>query len=140
MAGSGYQFGGQVLRLEVVRAPEEVGAGAGRLDSVCRFGYPVAVNLTRQQILDTVAALKPEMARTYKVRSVSLFGSAARDQHGPGSDVDVLVDFAEGADLFDLVGLSLLLEERLGCPVDVVPRRALRPEIRDWVVSELVSV
>jgi len=107
---------------------------------VCRFGYPVAVNLTRQQILDTVAALKPEMARTYKVRSVSLFGSAARDQHGPGSDVDVLVDFAEGADLFDLVGLSLLLEERLGCPVDVVPRRALRPEIRDSVVSELVSV
>ncbi len=45
------------------------------------------------------------------------------------SDIDVLVDFQEDADLLDLVGLGLFLEERLGRRVDVVPRKALRKEI-----------
>jgi hypothetical protein len=53
---------------------------------------------------------------------------------------NLLVDFAEGATLFDLVGLGLFLEEKLGCPVDVVPRRALRREIRDEALNQAVPV
>lgn len=85
-------------------------------------------------------SLKPEAIRTYKVRNIALFGSAARSQQGAASDVDVLVDFADDADLLDQVGLSIMLEERLGCPVDVVPRRALRPEIADSVLGSVVAV
>jgi hypothetical protein len=54
--------------------------------------------------------------------------------------VDLLVDFAEGADLFDLVGLALYLEALLDRKVDVVPRRALRPELEEAVLRELVPV
>ncbi len=74
------------------------------------------------------------------VRALSLFGSLARQEQAPSSDVDLLVDFAEGATLFDLVGLGLFLEEKLGCPVDVVPRRALRREIRDEALKKAVPV
>ena len=50
------------------------------------------------------------------------------------------MDFAEGGTLFDLVELGLFLEEKLGCPVDVVPRRARRREIRDEALSQAVPL
>jgi len=56
------------------------------------------------------------------------------------SDVDVLVDFEEGADLFDLVGLALYLEKKLRKKVDVVPKRALRKEIKSSVLREAVPL
>jgi hypothetical protein len=95
---------------------------------------------TREEILALLRSFKQEAARTYKVRDIALFGSVGRGQQGAASDVDVLVDFADDADLLDQVGLSLMLEERLGCPVDVVPRRALRPEIADSVLGGVVAV
>jgi len=96
--------------------------------------------LTRSQVMDLLRPLKAELGERYRVRELALFGSLARQEQGPTSDVDLLVDFAEGATLFDLVGLGMFLEEKLGCPVDVVPRRALRREIRDEVLNQAVPV
>lgn len=58
---------------------------------------------------------------------VDLFGSVARGSSGPGSDVDLLVEFLpeSEAGLFEMGALQLELEERLGCRVDVVSRRAI---------------
>jgi len=96
--------------------------------------------MNREEILQTLRRLKPSLASRYKVKALALFGSAARDDRTPVSDVDVLVDFGEDASLFDLSGLGLLLEEELGCRVDVVPRRAVREEIRERVFREAVPV
>jgi len=54
------------------------------------------------------------------------------------SDIDVLVEFGPEADLFDFVGLSQYLEEKLGLNVDVVPKAALRPEFRTRVTRDLL--
>jgi predicted nucleotidyltransferase len=94
----------------------------------------------RQSVLKTLRRLKPGLQRRYRVRGLSLFGSVARGDQTAGSDIDVLVDFEDDATLFDLSGLGLLLEEELQCRVDVVPRRSLRDEIRDAVLSEAVNV
>lgn len=50
----------------------------------------------------------------------ALFGSVARDDSAPGSDVDVLVDFRDDASLYDLSALWQELQDLLGCTVDVV--------------------
>lgn len=55
------------------------------------------------------------------------------------SDLDVLVEFLEGATLFDLAGLGNFLEEKLGCKVDVVSQRALREEIKPYVYKDLIA-
>ncbi len=89
------------------------------------------------EIIKSIKALHSELKR-YKVREIGVFGSAVRGEQKPSSDIDVLVDFDENADLFDLVGLGLYLEEKLGQKVDVVPRRALRKELRDSVLKEVV--
>ena len=91
------------------------------------------------EILTKLEALKPELQRRYKVREIGLFGSWVRGQQHRKSDIDVLVDFEEGADLFDWIGLALYLEEVFGCPVDVVPCKALRPELRAAVLEQATT-
>ena len=64
----------------------------------------------------------------WRIRELSLFGSALRDDFGPESDLDFLVCFEPEApwDLFDLVEMKEELETRLGRPVDLVQKEALR--------------
>ena len=50
------------------------------------------------------------------------------------------MDFEEGADLFDMAGLATFLEEELKLRVDVVPKRALREELRESVLREVVPI
>lgn len=69
-----------------------------------------------------------------------LFGSIARGDDEPGSDVDLLVDFAEDASLFDEIGLRLDLAELLGVEVDIVGSEALRGSFRDRVLAEAVPL
>jgi predicted nucleotidyltransferase len=59
-------------------------------------------------------------------RRVRLFGSGARGEDRPDSDVDLLVDFDSDSSLFDLIRLTRELEELLGRPVDVVSTGGLK--------------
>ncbi len=69
-----------------------------------------------------------------------MFGSSVRGEQTDASDIDVLVDLEEDAGLFDLVGMALLLEEEFRRKVDLVSKRALRAELEESVLSELVFV
>jgi predicted nucleotidyltransferase len=82
--------------------------------------------------------LKSHLTARYKVRRIGVFGSFARREARPDSDVDLLVDFEKGADLFDLIELSEYLEEKIGRRVDLATPRALRPEIRDGIYRDVV--
>jgi len=84
--------------------------------------------------------LKDELGKEFKVKEISIFGSFVRGEQKKGSDIDILVDFEEGADLFDLVGLSLYLQRKLGKKIDVVPKRALRKEIKSKVFKEAIPL
>ena len=96
-----------------------------------------------ESVLEIVAQLKelrPIITDHYKVKEIGLFGSFVRGEQRAGSDIDVLVEFAEDADLFDLLGLTLYLEETLQREVDVIPQRALREELRETVLQEVMPV
>jgi len=86
----------------------------------------------RDAILGLVAAHRGHDAR--------LFGSVARGDDGPGSDVDVLVEFTDEATLLDEVGLRLALNDLLGVDVDVMAADTLRGEMRDRIFREAVPV
>lgn len=64
----------------------------------------------------------------HQMTGVKVFGSAARGEDAPGSDLDLLVDIADDADLLDLIDGAAALEELLGVPVDIVTSRAVGPE------------
>ena len=66
------------------------------------------------------------IARRHRARSVSVFGSVARGEDRPGSDIDFLVEFEPGASLLDLMAIQDDLEALLGCTVDVVSAGGLK--------------
>ncbi len=70
--------------------------------------------------------------------SGSLASLGPMREPGAASYIDLLVEFGPDADLFDFIGLSQFLEERFGRRVDVVPQTALRPEIREQVIRDLI--
>jgi predicted nucleotidyltransferase len=72
--------------------------------------------------------------------NVRVFGSTGRGEQGTTSDLDLLVDMAEGRSLFDLIALSDDLEESLGTEVDVVTEASLSPYMRDRVLDEAVAL
>lgn len=95
---------------------------------------------TRENILVKIRELKPQIRERYRVKEVELFGSTIRGEETGSSDIDILVEFDEGADLFDMTGLAAFLEEELGRKVDVVPKRALREELRESIFREAVPI
>jgi predicted nucleotidyltransferase len=95
--------------------------------------------MSPENVLEILRAAKPELSR-FRAKELGLFGSYARAEPSETSDVDVLVDFDDDADLVDFVGLAQFLEERLDRKVDLVPRRALRPELRAVILREVVPL
>jgi uncharacterized protein len=79
-------------------------------------------------------------AARHGASNVRIFGSVARGEAGPESDVDVLVDLEPGRSLLDHAALLLELEELLGCQVDVVTERGLRSRFRERVLREAVPL
>ena len=80
------------------------------------------------------------VAASHGARNVRIFGSAARGEAGPSSDVDFLIEMEEGRSLLDLVGLWQDLEKLLGRKVDVVEQDGLHWYIRDRVLKEAVPL
>jgi hypothetical protein len=81
-----------------------------------------------------------QLAAKHGARDVRVFGSVARGEADQGSDIDLLVRMEEGRSLFDLGALIADLEDLLGCRVDVVTERGLRPRLREHVLREAVPV
>jgi predicted nucleotidyltransferase len=86
----------------------------------------------REQILTAAAR--------HGALNVRIFGSVARGDAGPESDVDVLVDLEPGRTLFDLGGFQMDLQDLLGRKVDVVTESGLHWYIRDRVLKEAVPL
>jgi putative addiction module CopG family antidote len=95
----------------------------------------------KSEVVATLKVLEPEL-RERGVASAAVFGSVVRGQAQSDSDVDVLIgiDPAMAFDLLDLVGVKNLLADRLGRPVDVVEREALKPRLRDNILAEAETV
>lgn len=86
-------------------------------------------------IQDISAKIIPTLKRQ-GVTKAALFGSVVRGEAKKGSDVDLLVELDDDKSLFDLVGLKLDLEEKLGRKVDIVEYGAIKPILKDIILSE----
>ncbi len=96
--------------------------------------------MNRAETLALLTQHKSEMRRRFGVRSLALFGSRARDQARAGSDIDVLVEFDGPATSARYFGLQFFLEDLLGAPVDLVTKKALRPQLRPFIERDAIHV
>jgi predicted nucleotidyltransferase len=96
--------------------------------------------MTRDMTLQVLRANWRQLQEQFGVRSLSLYGSVARAEERPASDVDLLVEFDRPTGYFGLVRLQLYLQELLGCPVDLGTSAGLRTGIRNRAAEEAIRV
>lgn len=95
----------------------------------------VTINTIRNRRKEILA-----VAAKHGARNVRIFGSVARGDANPGSDIDVLVELEPDRTLLDHAALLLELEALLGCKVDVVTTPGLRPRIRERILREAIAL
>ncbi len=124
--------------LPVCLGPTE---GCARIRS-SRHLHPdsVAYPMNKQEILDTLCQHADELRKQYGVAHIGIFGSAARGELRPDSDIDVLVEFAPAAHigLFGFVRLQHRLEQLLSRKVDLATPSALKKQIKAGILKDLV--
>lgn len=92
-------------------------------------------------ILQQLRSLRPQLAEQFGVSAIFVFGSHARGEAGPNSDLDLIVEFAAHArpTLFSLARLDRTLEAALGVKVDVIPRDSLNPRLEPYIRTEQIA-
>lgn len=96
--------------------------------------------MKRATALAILNKLKPELMQQFGVKQLSLFGSTARDEATDQSDVDILVSFDGVATSARYFGVQFYLEDNLGCTVDLVTDKAIRPQLRPFIEQESIRV
>ena len=92
----------------------------------------------KEDILKILKNLKEDLKKQYKVKKLGLFGSYTNDEQNETSDIEILVEFEEGADLIDFSGLALFLEEQFNEKVDFVPKNAIKEELRSVIFNQVI--
>lgn len=92
--------------------------------------------MTRSEFFSRIAEHRAEFSRA-GVRRFGVYGSVARGEAGPESDIDILVEFETVPDLLEFAALRDRLAEILGRPVDLVTPQALKPRLRARVLDEV---
>jgi predicted nucleotidyltransferase len=96
--------------------------------------------MNRKEVLRRLQIHLPALTTEFQVKSLALFGSVARDQASPGSDVDILVSFEGPATSTRYFGVQFYLEDLLERPVDLVTEKAVRPELKPFIEREALHV
>lgn len=96
--------------------------------------------MTIEQILHTKRDEIEQIAAMHGASNIRVFGSVARGEAGPESDIDLLIDAGSETSSWFPAGLILDLEALLGRRVDVVTEAALHPHVREQILSEAVPL
>jgi len=96
--------------------------------------------MTRDEVIGLLSSHRQELEERFGIKSLALFGSVARDEAGPESDVDILVEFRKTPGLTEYMHLKFWLEECLGRQVDLVMKGALKSWAAPVVEAEAIRV
>lgn len=96
--------------------------------------------MQRDEAISLIRTSLPELTRRYGIKSISVFGSTARNEASFGSDVDILADFGRAPAFDDYMDVKFFLEDLLHAKVDLVTPAGLRSPLRPIIEHEAVRV
>ena len=99
----------------------------------------VLLSMNRKQVIALTQAHRDNL-EALGVKTLELFGSVARDEAGPESDIDFLVEFAIEPTLFDLFEVQHYLEDLLSSKIDLGTRAALKAHLREPIIKDAIRV
>lgn len=96
--------------------------------------------MSKTEIINRIQEIMPRLRSEFGVTSVSMFGSASRDEMRPESDIDLLVKFDPPVDFDRYFDVKELLELTLGHSVDLATEAMIKPLLRTYIERDLVHV
>ncbi len=93
-----------------------------------------------ETIQKIINAHKKELKEKYNVKTLGIFGSYAKGKAGESSDLDILVEFEEPIGLFKFLELEEYLSKLTGLKVDLVSKKALKPNIGKYILNEVITI
>jgi uncharacterized protein len=96
--------------------------------------------MRRDEAIRILHEQQKELVEKYHIISLFLFGSVARDEARPDSDINILVKFERPTGLFQFIDLKKRLEVLFGCKVDIGKPRSIRPQLKSRVLQEAIRV
>ncbi|MBM4307210.1 MAG: nucleotidyltransferase family protein [Deltaproteobacteria bacterium] len=91
-------------------------------------------------INEILKANKEDLYQKYSVIEIGVFGSIVRGEEKKRSDIDILVDFEKVPDLLKFINLERYLSRLLKKKVDLVSKKAIRPELKNTILGEVVYI
>jgi len=95
---------------------------------------------TCRRIAEKLKKRKGQLIRKYDLSEIGLFGSFVRGEQTKSSDLDVLVEFKKTPDFFKFLELEGYLEDYLNLKVDLVRKKAIRSELRNNILNEVIPI
>jgi hypothetical protein len=92
---------------------------------------------TKKEIEETLKKYKPILREKFSVKEIGIFGSYVRGEESEHSDIDILVKFSSPMG-WEFIDLKEFLEKILGKKVDLVTVQALKPQLKDSILREVV--
>ena len=98
------------------------------------------MRLSREDALNILSAHLETLRNEFDVAEIALFGSVARGDAHPDSDLDILVSYNQTPGLFRFLELKSYLEQMFGRSVDLVTEKALKSQLRERILREAINV
>lgn len=95
---------------------------------------------TLNEIKQILAGHKEGLKEKYGVKEIGIFGSYVKGEQKETSDIDILVEFEKPVSLLQIVSLENYLSDLLGVKVDVVPKKNIRKELKEFILKEAIPV
>jgi predicted nucleotidyltransferase len=95
---------------------------------------------TDREIKKILTLKKPELSARYSVKEIGIFGSYVRGDQEESSDIDILVEYEKPVSLIEFVNLKNYLIDLLEMDVDLVMKKALKPNLGSQILREVVYV
>jgi len=136
---TGYVREPSVVMLDLTERVEQLERTVGIIDEHPESVSPPDNLLTLSGVRERIS-LHEQRLKESGVRSLSVFGSLAKQRFRSDSDIDFLVEYEQPAGLFRHIELEQYLANLLECEIDLVTARSLRPEMRNEILKEAVRV
>ncbi|HRZ28565.1 MAG TPA: nucleotidyltransferase family protein [Spirochaetota bacterium] len=91
-----------------------------------------------REIRERLGKAKNYLGEKYRLSKIGVFGSYARGDEKPGSDIDILVEFSSTPDLFEFFEIEEYLERVLDRKIDLVREKAIKKQMKDEIMKEVV--
>ncbi len=97
---------------------------------------------TKEEILTKLKEIKPALNEKFYIKNLGLFGSYIRGENSPSSDIDILIEYDESKSfsIFTIIALEDFLTKLFNIKVDLVNKKSIKPDLKDYILNEVVFV